>query len=140
MVDRWTVRACPEGHGLTGPNAERCPVCFRDLTDKFEVVRAVGARGTDPDTSKLAALRQEPRSGTQRARILHALLHYGPMTARKVSETTGISGAWKRLSELKQGGHIVEHGEEFDQETGTEVTVYAVATRTASYQDVDAED
>lgn len=136
-IDRWTVREC-EVHGLLvkpwedSRHAGRlcCPICYRTVSEPFDVVRAVGARSSDPDTSRLAALRHAPRSGSQRARILDAL-RFGDyaLSARQIEMVTGIKGAWKRISELKQGGHIVEAGVEHDPVTNMEVTVYALAAQ-----------
>lgn len=97
------------------------------MSEPFEVVRAVGARSSDPDTSKLAALRQQPRSGSQRARILEALQRRSPtaLSARQIENLTGIKGAWKRISELRQGGHIYEASVVRDPITGADVTLYA---------------
>lgn len=127
MIDRWTVVEC-DAHGIRSIGSERCQC--RPAGASFEVVRAIAARTADPDTSKRAALRQAPRSGSQRGRILDALREHGPMSSREIEEQTGIAGAWKRVSELKQGGHICELRIERDDQTGTDVTVYALADRT----------
>lgn len=103
----------------------KCP-CQRRLSEPFEVVRAQGARSSDPDTSALAALKQQPRSGSQRARILDAVLIHGAMTAREIGEVTGINGAWKRISELVQGEHLEVRRVVRDPKTGTEVAEYGV--------------
>jgi hypothetical protein len=101
-------------------------MCGRWLTtSRVEVVRAGDARTVDPDTSKLAALRQQPRSDSQRGRILAYLRTAGPCTAREIEAGTAINGAWKRVSELKAGGHIHPAGTRFDEETRTDVTVFA---------------
>lgn len=42
------------------------------------------------------------------------------------SRATGISGAWKRVAELVQGGHLVVIGEERDEHTNTMVQVYGL--------------
>jgi hypothetical protein len=128
-MDRWKVRECPD-HGVMG-GTTRCRTCFRDLGDEFEVVRATGARRSDPETSKLAALQNEPRRGSQRAAVLDAIRDAGPagLTAREAAWATGIEGAWKRVSELRQGGHIVKIAERADPETKALGEVYAVPVR-----------
>lgn len=137
MTDRWQVRECPT-HGIVAVSYDNCPMCWTPtLSEAFEVVRAVGARTADPDTSKLAALRQAPRSESQRGRILAALRDYGEMTSRQIEEHTGINGAWKRVSELKQGGHIREVRTTHDTETNTDVTVYGIAPVQPRLMDVD---
>ncbi len=51
--------------------------------------------------------------GSQRHRILAAISTAGlkGMTAEEVRDTTGIDGAWKRLSEMRQNGCLYPHGE-----------------------------
>lgn len=141
---RWEVRLCPE-HGVQEHHSRGfCCVgvsngppgtwCGRELSEPFGVVRAVGARTSDPDTSKLAALQHEPRKGTQRARVLAEIrVCKGGLTARQVTQLTGIEGAWKRVSELKQGGHVVIVGQRLD--LGNMADVYAVPR--PSYKDPD---
>lgn len=147
---RWTVRECPT-HGLLsrgygyGLPENWCPHsgCHETLSEPFEVVKAVGARTSDPDTSKLAALRNQPRKNSQRAKILDAIRQSGSfgMTARECEASTGIDGAWKRVSELKQGGHIVSIGTRLDRNTGAEAEIFtSVANQRPSYMDVDEEE
>lgn len=147
MTDRWTVRECPR-HGPVPTGRPACPIwdeqlpeepgsyerCDLALSEPFEVVRAVGARTTDPSTSKLAALRQMPRSGSQRAVILNAIRQAGHrgMTQHEVAlACPQIGGVWKRISELKQGGHVIECGSRRDPLTQTENTVYVVPSERA---------
>lgn len=120
------MRECPNCGALWSPNRERCQGCGTWLITcaPIEVVRASDARPRDPDTSKLAGLRQQPRSGSQRALILEALRSHGPMTAREIEAATGIRGAWKRVSELKAGEHIHAAGTIHDDDSNTDVTVY----------------
>jgi hypothetical protein len=75
-----------------------------------------GSRATDPSTSDKAYLKVKPKLGTARDRVLRAIegrAGYGA-TAKELTTLTGINGAWKRVSELKQGGHIFELGTERD--------------------------
>ena len=104
-----------------------------ELMEKYRRKQAlksiqVRARSTDPATSHLAALKHQPRAGSQRARILDAIADAGSrgMTAAEAGRATGINGAWKRVSELAQGGHITEAGIRVDPESGANGTVYIV--------------
>lgn len=74
-----------------------------------------GARRSDPDTSKDAALEVFPRSGSQRRKIFDAIAAAGEngLTSEEVSESTGIAFARSsgpRISELKRGGWIEPNG------------------------------
>jgi hypothetical protein len=134
-ITRWTVRKC--GCGLLWPVSEAwCQNCMSNLfpASEIEVVEASNVRSTDPDTSKLAALKNEPRRGTQRARVLEEIERSGldGLTAKQVEERSGLKGAWKRVSELKQGGHIVDIGE---RDGGT---VFATARYFAVTSSLDA--
>jgi hypothetical protein len=126
-MERWTMRRCLRCNLLWPQESNTCFRCTGDLpySTVVEVVTAQGARTTDPDTSKLAALRQRPRSGTQRARILEAL-EAGPLTAREIEMRTGIRGAWKRISELKAGELIHTADVVYDPFTATEVSAYEI--------------
>lgn len=74
----------------------------------------VGAkvRSTDPTTSRLAFLSNQPRAGTQRAKLLEAVksARFDGMTAEQAATAAGIrlNSASTRMSELMRGGHIVE--------------------------------
>jgi Helix-turn-helix domain len=124
---RWTVRWCEQCGIVWPPAITLCHFCAGRLDRRpmIDVIRATNARSGDPSTSKLAALRQEPRSGSQRARILEFIRTHGPVVSREIEEQLGIRGAWKRVSELKQGGLIHEVETLYDYKTGTEVTAYA---------------
>jgi hypothetical protein len=87
----------------------------QDLVDEFDVKRERpdenkrgGFRRTDPKTSKKAAFEATPRTGSQRRAALEAILARQPhgSTYEDVVRDTGNKGAWKRISELKQGGWI----------------------------------
>lgn len=132
-VERWAVAVCSQGHvaaSMSEVTPMRCPFCGRRREDAFEVVRAVSARSSDPSTSKQAALAIEPKVGTGRAIALNAITSAGlhGLTAREVVYVTGRDGIWKRISELKQGGHVVVVGQRTDEDSGLKADVYVAAT------------
>jgi hypothetical protein len=102
------------------------------------------ARSTDPPTSRKAAVHNQPRAGSQRARLLEAIVFHsnpapGPrprngLTAEEASKMTGIrlNSASTRMSELLRGGWIAEQGERVT-EAGEKATVY-VATAKAHHR------
>lgn len=127
MTERWMVKECPCCNRIDSAPRSMCDACGTRLdVPTFEVVRATAARSKDPSTSKLAALRQEPRSGSQRRRALEAFkeAYPGGLTAGEVETRTGIKGVWKRISELKQGGHIAVIGQRPNPDTGQEAEIY----------------
>lgn len=114
-VDRWMVKECVGCQRVWPETTVACHRCVTGagLSEAFEVVRAQAHRTTDPDTSRLAALQAQPRIGSQRARVLDRIRSSGiyGQTAREVEQATGIERAGRRVSELKQGGHIVATGD-----------------------------
>lgn len=119
-VNRWKVRECANGHLDFRSGGMLCPLCNAPLGPAFEVVRAMNARNSDPATAKLVALQNEPKRESQRGRALAAIRGAGMhgLTAHEVERETGIDGIWRRISELKQGGHIVAIGTRTDPTTG----------------------
>jgi len=77
------------------------------------------ARSSDPATSKISAL--IPREN-QRMRVLRSYAH-GPLTDEEAGEWSGVRGAWKRCSELRQLGLIVTSGTTRDSSTGSAMQV-----------------
>jgi hypothetical protein len=94
-----------------------------------------GSRRTDPSTSQKAAFDAAPRTGTQRAVALRAIASAGGqgMTYWDVERATGITGVWKRLSELKQGGWIKVIDTRAIPATGSDGEVYAVTDKGRDY-------
>ncbi len=81
------------------------------------------ARSTDPSTSKRAARENAPRAGSQREAVLNAVLLAGHgVISDEVRHL--FDGAWKRLSELEQGGWLYTHGERVSERTGKAQRVY----------------
>lgn len=71
-------------------------------------------RSADPSTSRRAALAAAPRAGSQRERILAAIVAApAGLNYDEASEATGIVGVSvsTRISELARGGWIVRNGE-----------------------------
>jgi hypothetical protein len=95
------------------------------------------ARSTDPSTSKEAALRNKPRAGTQRAKLLGAIVAAGPrgMTAEEASRDTGIrlNSASTRMSELIRGGWITESAGGQRRTSGGEKAIVYIAKSGASH-------
>lgn len=82
------------------------------------------ARTTDPPTSHRAARAAAPRAGSQRDRILRAILD-APLGLNydEVSEATGIVGVSTstRISELARDGWIEQAGERETSAGGTAI-------------------
>lgn len=85
-----------------------------------------GARRSDPDTSQRAKLDAMPRTGTHRHRALLAIVQAGSrgMTYAEVEDAIGVTGIWKRLTELREGGWVLIDGERRVQRTGSDAQVY----------------
>lgn len=85
---------------------------------RHDADRAGASHRTDPHTSRDAARANFPRSGSQRHRVLLAVVAAGGrgLTAEEAAHATGmrsgVSGnsAAKRLSELKQHGYVAATG------------------------------
>lgn len=97
------------------------------------------ARADDPSTSQRAALDALPRVGSQRRAAYEAIRAAGDrgMTYDEVEEATGISGVWKRISELKQGGWVTVAGERLIPATGSHGDVYVATSKTEGGQQPD---
>lgn len=91
----------------------------------------VRARATDPGTSHQAAFDHFPKAGSRRHVILHALARAGDhgLTQDEVAVETGINGAWKRLSELHQGGWAARLETREGKLSGAEQHVYTITAR-----------
>jgi hypothetical protein len=72
---------------------------------------AVKARRSDPSTSKRAAVEHYPQAGKNRHKVLLVIERLGSATSDEVLVESGVAGAWKRISELAQGGWIEACGE-----------------------------
>lgn len=91
-----------------------------------------GFRATDPDTSRLAALYNYPRSGNQRHRIFIAAMEQGGnitadecwMRCHLVHQTAST-----RISELTRGGWLEDSGKSRKSRLGGEQTVWAVTEK-----------
>ncbi len=126
----------------------RADAASEDGEDQLRLSESVPAptinpksRSTDPRTSKAAALANKPRAGSQRARLLEAIVGRDPtgMTAEQASRATSIrlNSASTRMSELMRGGWIQESGETRRTSTGERAIVY-VATEKARFHSVPA--
>jgi hypothetical protein len=76
------------------------------------------ARSSDPDTSRDAAQQVRYRAGSQVMRLLDAFARAGRMglTDEQAADVTGLSANraacwWRRCSDLRDAGYIVDTGE-----------------------------
>jgi hypothetical protein len=81
----------------------------------------------DAQTSVQAALRNYPRSGSQKAKVLEALRRYpGGLTYEELQDITGIRSAQQRLSDLKRDGFVRPSGERRLTRRGVLADVYVL--------------
>lgn len=84
-----------------------------------------------PSTSRLAALRNYPRNGTQRGRILQWIQRRGDVGA--TVDEAEIASGWShqttsaRVNELMNGGWIVDSGQKRRTRNRTPATVWKAA-------------
>jgi hypothetical protein len=86
------------------------------------VTTLTNARRTDPDTSKRAAQNVNKRAGSQRFMLLAAFEDSSELTADEAMRKAGISERscyWKRISELREAGHLELTGMEREGEMGS---------------------
>ena len=82
-------------------------------------------RATDPDTSREAGKRLEPRRGSQQAQLLQAYADKRlGLTDEEAGDWTGLSANrkccyWKRCSELRHAGLIEDCGVRRDSSAGS---------------------
>lgn len=92
------------------------------MTDQMEFPLA---RNSDPDTSHKAAVRLS--AYTMRAKLLDAF-KVADMTAEEAAERcnySAASGAWKRVSDLKNAGLIIDTGVRRKGRSGREQIVWS---------------
>jgi hypothetical protein len=117
--------------------AEHLEGVIEDLTERLE--RVVGnpgagapkARASDPSTSRQASFDAYPKVGSRRWTCLQTIARAGQrgMTQSEVIATTNIQGAWKRLSELDEGGWIQPDGVERKGSAGSMQRVYVITEK-----------
>ena len=103
------------------------------LTD---VIQA-GARRDDPDTTHLAAKNKASliRWGNHRTRLLET--YYGSIHGLTDEESAALAGLtppassspWKRSSELREHGHIVDTGERAKSSFGADVMICKITQK-----------
>lgn len=92
----------------------------------------LGARATDPDTSRAATVSLTVRAGSQRHRLLQAYaVVAGGMTDEEAGNATGLADSprccyWKRCSELRQAGYIAPTGANRSSTAGEAQQVCAI--------------
>ncbi len=77
-------------------------------------------------SSRIAAERVRPRSGTQRAKVLHLLMYEGPMTDEEMQERLVMSANTQRPRrvELVQQGWVRDSGLRRPTSTGQDAVVW----------------
>lgn len=105
-------------------------VCHPDV---FKLDGQGGARRSDPATSKRAAVEVAPRVGSKRRAVLETFdrrsVSLG-FTASEAEHYSQVSGAWKRVSELAQGGFIRATGDvRHIPATGKQQQVYVITEK-----------
>lgn len=85
------------------------------------------SRASDPATSKAAALDNLPRSGSQKSRVLSALVrHQAGLTDYELGLAIGVlrSSAGKRRQELEELGLIERTGGTRPTDTGSDALIW----------------
>lgn len=84
-----------------------------------------------PETSAQAALANAPRSGTQRARVLAALVRYGGMTDDDIGTLLNLSGnaVRPRRGELVAAGFVKDSGDRMPSDMGNPAVVWVATER-----------
>lgn len=108
-----------------------------DVPVEDPAANALGGFTADSATSRKAALDNYPRSGTQRARVLGAIVATAPhgRTAHEVAAATGLyyGSVTPRIGELKRGGWIVASEETRKSEHGSDAEVLYATERALTY-------
>ena len=116
---------------------------IRDLTEDLARVKAGSALSSpddngvvlgEKDTSKAAALRNFPRSGSQRFRVLLVIAEHGPVTDDQIhndrfTQIPKITTVHARRGELSKGGWIEAVAETGLSNLGNDATMYKVTER-----------
>lgn len=106
-----------------------CPSCRRPFPTLAEIGPSVHNEARE--TEKLAALRQEPKLGTARARVLGALLEAGVvgLTDEQIAEQLEMRlyTAAPRRNELVRGGWVVDSNRQRATSTGSPATVWTIS-------------
>ena len=82
-------------------------------------------RATDPDTSRNAV----PRRGSQAMTILALYDNIGGLTDEQAVEISGLVGGWKRCSDLRRLGYIVDIGDRRKTISGCEAMVCEITLK-----------
>jgi hypothetical protein len=69
---------------------------------------------------------KEGRLGQLQLKVAWLLASRGAMTAQELCREGGHSGLWKRLSELRELGHVVEVGTRKCSVTGREAILWGI--------------
>lgn len=112
-----------------------CPNCGHTVPQMTlaDIFTGPKHRTTDPDTSRLAALRNVPRRTSQRARILRCVITAGHngMTYSELAATLGIPGVSvsTRISELVAGEWLIPTSHTRPTENGGDAAVVIASAK-----------
>lgn len=122
------------------PGQEVDATQFRILADALSLAtlvlsdtpRVAPARRGDPSTSQEAADLVRPKKAHEA--LLRAMRSADgeAWTGKRMAEAAGITGQaswWKRVSEIKQAGHIAPVGTERSPDTGRKVETYRLTEK-----------
>lgn len=83
-------------------------------------------RANAPDTSRAAAVRALPKSGSARTKVYETILTSGGLTDEQIVVLTGLSpnSARPRRKELQEAGLIFDSGQRRNTATGSKAIVW----------------
>lgn len=113
---------------LPPPESNRCPTCGQQIAPNVEQLGKL--RRDAAETSRIARLRNAPRTGTQRERILRLLLT-NPMIDEQIATTLRMSEntVRPRRGELIEGGWVRDSGTVRQTRSGDPAIVWTVTQR-----------
>lgn len=90
------------------------------------------AREDDVDTSKAAAASIENSAQRHKEIVLTTLKVIGPLSSEQIASVTGLEHAqtWRRVSDLKNAGLIIDSGERRKNRSGRDAAVWRVKVST----------
>lgn len=105
----------------------------RDMTPDFglfaiavQIDRLPHTRREDPSTSRQADEQSRPRRASQAMRILEAYATHGALIDESAVIHAGVTGGWKRCSDLRRLGYIAPTGAELPTSMGAAAQVCAI--------------
>lgn len=99
----------------------------RDAAPDFGLFADVPhARRHDPATSRRADVQSQPRRTSQAMQILAAYAAHGALIDEAAVAHAGVTGGWKRCSDLRRLGYIAPTGAELPTSMGAAAQVCAI--------------